>query len=96
MNHLITTVKDAQLSYSDEPAVADNPPASAGILEFEPVAGGLRRTVPMWIAERWVRDNAASELATPPEAAGAGRHAPKPGAMLGTGHADMSTPNSWT
>ena len=39
MNHLITTVKDARLSYSDEPAVADNPPASAGILEFEPVAG---------------------------------------------------------
>lgn len=39
MNHLITQVEDAQLSYSDEPPVGTNPPASAGILEFEPVSG---------------------------------------------------------
>ena len=39
MNHLVTRVEDAQLSYSPEPPVGDNPPANAGILGFEPVAG---------------------------------------------------------
>ena len=39
VNRVLTQVEDARLSYAPEPPVGDAPPATTGILEFEPIAG---------------------------------------------------------